>query len=64
MEATTPVCIQVLVLDEADEMLNKGFREQIYDIYRCVAGFGPTASARAAPYMACGNSAARSSLPG
>ena len=29
---------QVLVLDEADEMLNKGFREQIYDIYRCAAG--------------------------
>ena len=27
--------IKVLVLDEADEMLNKGFREQIYDIYRC-----------------------------
>ena len=28
--------IKVLVLDEADEMLNKGFREQIYDIYRWV----------------------------
>lgn len=26
--------IKMLVLDEADEMLNKGFREQIYDIYR------------------------------
>jgi ATP-dependent RNA helicase len=24
----------MLVLDEADEMLNKGFKEQIYDIYR------------------------------
>lgn len=24
------------VIDEADEMLNKGFKEQIYDIYRCV----------------------------
>ncbi len=33
--------IQVLVLDEADEMLNKGFREQIYDIYRCVSGPDP-----------------------
>ena len=22
------------MLDEADEMLNKGFKEQIYDIYR------------------------------
>ena len=22
------------VLDEADEMLNKGFKEQIYDVYR------------------------------
>jgi len=26
--------IKMLVLDEADEMLNKGFREQIYDVYR------------------------------
>ncbi|KAG8907010.1 RNA helicase [Tulasnella sp. 403] len=26
--------IKMLVLDEADEMLNQGFREQIYDIYR------------------------------
>mmetsp|Transcript_24036 Transcript_24036/g.29098 ORF Transcript_24036/g.29098 Transcript_24036/m.29098 type:complete len:418 (+) Transcript_24036:101-1354(+) len=26
--------INVLVLDEADEMLNKGFKEQIYDVYR------------------------------
>ena len=26
--------IATLVLDEADEMLNKGFKEQIYDVYR------------------------------
>lgn len=26
--------IKMLVLDEADELLNKGFREQIYDVYR------------------------------
>jgi ATP-dependent RNA helicase len=26
--------IKILVLDEADEMLSKGFKEQIYDIYR------------------------------
>lgn len=26
--------IKTLVLDEADELLNKGFKEQIYDIYR------------------------------
>lgn len=26
--------IKVLILDEADEMLNKGFHEQIYDVYR------------------------------
>jgi len=26
--------IRTLVLDEADEMLNKGFKEQIYDVYR------------------------------
>merc|ERR1740121_3073075 len=24
----------MLVLDEADEMLNRGFKEQVYDIYR------------------------------
>ncbi|KAL1110314.1 hypothetical protein AAG570_007847 [Ranatra chinensis] len=26
--------IKILVLDEADEMLNKGFKQQIYDVYR------------------------------
>jgi ATP-dependent RNA helicase len=26
--------IKILVLDEADEMLSKGFRDQIYDVYR------------------------------
>lgn len=26
--------IKLLILDEADEMLNQGFKEQIYDIYR------------------------------
>ena len=26
--------IKTLILDEADEMLSKGFREQIYDVYR------------------------------
>ena len=26
--------ITTKVLDEADEMLNKGFKEQIYDVYR------------------------------
>jgi len=26
--------IKTLILDEADEMLNKGFHEQIYDVYR------------------------------
>jgi len=26
--------IKILVLDEADEMLSKGFKEQIYDVYR------------------------------
>lgn len=31
-----PPCAQMLVIDEADEMLNKGFKEQIYDIYRCI----------------------------
>jgi len=26
--------VKMLVLDEADELLNKGFRDQIYDVYR------------------------------
>lgn len=26
--------IKMLVIDEADEMLGRGFKEQIYDIYR------------------------------
>ncbi|KAK3575786.1 hypothetical protein CHS0354_003775 [Potamilus streckersoni] len=26
--------IKMLILDEADEMLNKGFKKQIYDVYR------------------------------
>jgi len=26
--------VKMLVLDEADEMLNRGFKEQVYDIYR------------------------------
>jgi ATP-dependent RNA helicase len=26
--------VKMLILDEADEMLNKGFKEQVYDIYR------------------------------
>ncbi len=26
--------LKMFVLDEADEMLNRGFKEQIYDIYR------------------------------
>jgi len=29
--------IKVLILDEADEMLSKGFKEQIHDIYRCLS---------------------------
>ena len=38
--------IKVLVLDEADEMLGKGFKEQIYDVYRYLppdtqVGVGP-----------------------
>ena len=26
--------IKMLILDEADELLNKGFKDQIYDVYR------------------------------
>jgi len=31
-----PRNIKMLVLDEADEMLSRGFKEQIYDVYRCL----------------------------
>ena len=34
--------IKVLVLDEADEMLPQGFKEQIYDIYRYLPRAPPT----------------------
>jgi len=26
--------LKMLILDEADEMLSRGFKEQIYDVYR------------------------------
>ena len=32
--------VKMLVIDEADEMLSKGFKEQVYDIYRY--GYGKT----------------------
>jgi ATP-dependent RNA helicase len=32
--------IKMLILDEADELLNKGFKDQIYDIYRYVPAVG------------------------
>ncbi|KAH8985465.1 P-loop containing nucleoside triphosphate hydrolase protein [Lactarius hatsudake] len=28
--------IKMLILDEADELLNNGFKDQIYDVYRCL----------------------------
>ncbi|CAK9026635.1 unnamed protein product [Durusdinium trenchii] len=34
LTATYSLSIKMLVLDEADEMLNRGFKEQVYDIYR------------------------------
>ena len=27
-------CIKVFVLDEADEMLSRGFKDQIYDVFK------------------------------
>ncbi|ACI65834.1 predicted protein [Phaeodactylum tricornutum CCAP 1055/1] len=32
--ALSPNHLKAMILDEADEMLNRGFKEQIYDIYR------------------------------
>jgi translation initiation factor 4A len=31
-----PDAIKVIVMDEADEMLSKGFKDQIYDIYQAL----------------------------
>jgi ATP-dependent RNA helicase len=35
-KALRPAGLKILVLDEADEMLGKGFKEQIHDIYRFI----------------------------
>ena len=43
--------IKVLVLDEADEMLAKGFREQIYDVYRCPRRAGPAGTCTSRPFQ-------------
>ena len=32
--------LKCLIIDEADEMLSRGFKDQIYDVYRCL----PTAT--------------------
>ena len=31
---TDPKSIRIFVLDEADEMLSRGFKDQIYDVFR------------------------------
>ena len=31
---TDPKSIKMFVLDEADEMLSRGFKDQIYDVFR------------------------------
>ena len=33
-----PRDIKIFVLDEADEMLSRGFKDQIYDIFRTLPG--------------------------
>lgn len=42
--------IKMLVIDEADEMLNKGFKEQIYDIYRYLP---PSTQVFTSPCVCC-----------
>jgi ATP-dependent RNA helicase len=44
--------IKVLVLDEADEMLSQGFKEQIYDIYRYLPRTPPPLRPPAAALLA------------
>ncbi len=41
--------IRLLILDEADEMLNKGFKEQIYDVYRYLPPDTQVLASHAAP---------------
>merc|ERR1712166_861526 len=36
--ALNPVSMRQFVLDEADEMLSRGFKDQIYDIFRLLPG--------------------------
>ena len=36
--AIDPNTIRMFVLDEADEMLSRGFKDQIYDIFRLLPG--------------------------
>ena len=33
--------IEMLILDETDEMLNKGFKDQVYDIFRPLITYSP-----------------------
>merc|ERR1711871_1307419 len=39
--------LKMLVIDEADEMLNRGFKDQIYDIYRYLPPHRPVGAVRA-----------------
>ncbi|GKT34351.1 Eukaryotic initiation factor 4A [Aduncisulcus paluster] len=36
-EVLTPATIELIILDEADEMLSRGFSEQIYDIFKSLS---------------------------
>ena len=37
-QVINPRDIKIFVLDEADEMLSRGFKDQIYDIFRTLPG--------------------------
>ncbi len=30
--------MKIFVVDEADEMLSRGFKDQMYDIFKCLPG--------------------------
>lgn len=45
--------IKMFVLDEADEMLSRGFKEQIYDVFKCMPSDVQVFLLLFVPYIYC-----------
>ena len=50
-----PKFIKMFVLDEADEMLSRGFKDQIYDIFQKLSGNTQVGGTRGGPGGAGGD---------